>query len=518
MQFFPNFELAAMFFALSKYKNYYKMNKSLSIILSVIVLAIGAYLIIKDFHKEQIKIWDESASAEVSVDMYANNNYLFQYEDGEPKRGTIKPPLNIWPKMICYHFFGINEFSVRLPSIIASLFTMLLLWYFGFFVLKRPRLGILFALILISSRGYVSYHVSRTGDPDALLVFFITIAILSLYQLIQKYPVKRNKYYIFLGIALLLAMYTKSIMGLAPLAGLGVYTLANKKGRRVLSDLRFYLTTLSALVLIIAYYVLREYLDPGYLAHVLRYEIFSFKEAPNDWVKHPEFSFYINYLFTEGFKPFMYIFPLSLLVYLYSKDNTIKELIKFTFWGIIIFILAMSAATLKNEWYIAPVYPFLAIFTGATLVGIKDIIKSKTKEKHHLIVSIVFVMIIIGLCINPIKKIDSANHHYKHSVYYFEREGRFFDSVKQDHPYIKDIGIIIPHHTRQLQFYINKYEYLDNTNTTIYKDIPGANVVGDTIIACDKDIKSKLPERFSYKVIDTDEYCKLIKIEKVLND
>ncbi len=490
------------------------MNRYLSIVFSLIVLFVGSYLIVKDFHKEQIKIWDESASAKVSVDMYANNNYFFHYKDGEPARGTLKPPLNIWLKMICYHFFGINEFSVRLPSIIASILTMLVLWYFGFFVLKRADLGILFALILISSKGYVSYHVSRTGDPDALLVFFVTLAILSLYQLIQKYPIKNNKYYLFLGISLLLAMYTKGIMGLAPLAGLGIYALANKNGRKVLSDYKFYVTSFSVVILVIIYYVLREYLDPGYFAYVLRYEIFSFKEAPNDWVKHPKFTFYINYLFTEGFKPFMYIFPLSLLVYLYSKDNTVKELIKYTFWGIIIFILAMSAATLKNEWYIAPVYPFLAIFTSATMIGMKDIIILKTDRKYHLMINIVFVAIIIALCFNPIKKIHRANHHYKKSVYYFEREGRFFDSVKQDHPQIRDIGVIIPHHTRQLQFYINKYEYLDGTNTTIYKDVDKIKAEDDTIIACDNNVKEKLLENFSYEVIDSDEYCKLIRIEK----
>lgn len=488
------------------------VKKTLSIIFSAIILLVGSYLIIKDFHKEQIKIWDEGSSAKNSVDMYANNNFIVQYDDGEPVRDDFKPPLNLWTKMICYHFFGINEFSVRLTSIIAALLTMFVLWYFGFFVLKRPELGIIFPLLLISSRGYVYYHVARTGDPDSLLVFFITLSMLFLFQLIQKYPVKKLKYISFLGLSVLMAMYTKGSMGFIPLAGFGVYALLNRNGRRVLSDLHFYYMCIITLALISAYYLLREYFDPGFFRGVLGIELFSFTKSESGYVKHPEFTFYFNYLLTHGFKPFMYLFPIPLIVYFVSGDTIIRKLISYTFLGISIFLLGMSAAALKNEWYIASVYPYLAIYTGAGLIGLKDILATKYFPNYKLIVNIIFVVAVALLCIFPILKINKANQSYKQSIYYFEREGRFFDYVKKSYPETKKIGVIIPHHSRQLKFYTKKHNYLDGTNTTIYKNVPDT-LSNDTIIACQKDVISELSEKFYYDTIDTDEYCKLIKIE-----
>lgn len=488
------------------------MNNKLSILFSIIVLSVGSYLIIKDFHKEQIKIWDEASSAKNAIDMYVNGNFIVQYDDGVPIRDDFKPPLNLWLKMAAYHFFGINEFSVRLPSIMAALFTMLALWYFGFFVLKRPSLGILFALLLISSRGYVYYHVARNGDPDSLLVFFITLSFIFFYQLVQNYPRNKHRYFILLGMAVLFGMYTKGIMGLAPLAGLGVYLLTEKKGRKLLLDYKLYLTGLTVLVLVAAYYVLREHLDPGYMEGVLKYEILSFREAPL-YVKHPQFSFYFDYLENHGFKPFLYLSPMGLLVYFFTTDQLIKNLLKFSFFAIIVFLLGMSTATMKNEWYIAPVYPYLAIFTGSALVGTKDIVRARIFKKYQTVVDVVFVAAICVLCYHPIKKIDEANHQYNENVYYLEREGRFLRTVKRTYPQIKNIKVVIPHHTRQLEFYIKKYRHDDGTNISIYKDVYPA-LPGDTILVCNSEEKQRLAKLFDYEVLDSDEYCLLVRVEK----
>jgi 4-amino-4-deoxy-L-arabinose transferase-like glycosyltransferase len=492
------------------------MNNKLSILFSVIVLSVGSYLIIKDFHKEQIKIWDESSSAKNAVDMYVNKNIIVQYDDGDPVRDDFKPPLSLWSKMIAYHFFGINEFSVRLPSIIAALLTMFALWYFGYFVLKRPSLGILFALILISSRGYVYYHVARNGDPDSLLVLFITLSFIFFYQLIQNYPTDKHRYLVLLGLSVLLGMYTKGIMGLAPFAGLGVYAITEKNGRKLLLDYKFYLMGIIALTLVAAYYILREYLDPGYMDGVLKYEIFSFREAPI-YVKHPQFSFYFDYLENHGFKPFLYLSPAAILVYLFSTDRIIRNLLKYSFFAIIIFLLGMSSATMKNEWYIAPVYPYLAVFTGTLLAGIREVFHKRLPERYKKTIDVVFVAAICVFCFHPIKKIDQANHHYKHNVYYFEREGRFLNTVKQRHPHVKNIGVVIPHHTRQLEFYIKKFRYDDGTNTSIHKEVH-AGLSGDTIIVCHDEEQAILNQMFDYELLDQDEYCILVRVKKRIAD
>ncbi len=486
------------------------MKKNTAVFFSILVFALGFYLIVKDFHKEQVKIWDEASSAKNAIEMLANNEFIVQYDDGEPVRDDFKPPLSLWLKMLCYSVFGINEFSVRLPSILAALLTMFFLWYYGFFVLKRHDLGIISALLLVSSRGYVGYHVARTGDPDALLVLFIALAVILLFHLFWKYPQNRNRYYWFIGGAITLAMYTKGIMGLAPLVGIGLFFITQKKGRQILSDYRLYLTGFIAISLTGLYYITREALDPGFLQGVLKYEILSFREAPA-FVKHPEFSFYINYLYKEGFHPFFYLAPVPFLAYFLTKNNLFKQLILFSFFGSAVFLLGMSAATLKNEWYISPIYPYLVLFISTGLIGLKEIFSEKFYPGHGRTIGIIFSVLIFLLVFQPIRKIDKANHRYRYEVYHPEREGRFFDNIKKRYPEIKEIAVITPHHIRQLQFYTKKYEYLDQTETHIYQKVP-EDMTEQKVIVCDQEKLFQFSRKYNFELIDKDEYCYLMKV------
>ena len=489
------------------------MNRKFYIVLSYIVLLLGAFLILKDFHCEQVKIWDEASSAKNAIDMLANKNFIVQYDNGVPVRDDFKPPLTLWTKMIAYELFGINSFSVRFFSVLSALLTIFILWYYAFFVLKRPAMGVILALLLATSKGYVDYHVARNGDPDAMLVFFVTAAIILLFELFRTYPEKRGKLLLLLGAAITMAAYTKGIMGFVPLAGAGLYLLLKAKGRKILSDFRFYLPFMSALILLALYYVAREILDPGYMEGVLKYEVFSFKEAP-EFVKHPEFSFYFNYLLNFGFNPYFYFIPLSVVVFFVSKDKLIKDIILFSGIAAAFFLLGMSKATLKNEWYISPVYPYMVFLVGAGLIGFKDILISKffTQNTIYLkVITVVFWMAVFLLAWPSIRTINGANHAYRTYTYYPEREGRFLNAVKTKMPEIMDMHVIMPHHPRQLMFYMKKWEYVDKTKTSSSMDIPeGFN--SRYIIVCDKELKEQVIQDYPHKVLLFDEYCVLLEI------
>ena len=174
-------------------------------------------------------------------------------------------------------------------------------------------------------------------------------------------------------------------MGIAPLAGLAIFTFFEPNGRKLLVDYKLYLTIVLVLATVSVYYIAREIVDPGYFKGVLEYELFVVNKYPLGNPKHPEFSFYFDYVFLTGFKPFTYIIPISIATYFITKDTTLKKLTLFSFLGMLIFILGMSLSVTKNEWYISPIYPFLAILaaTGAyfTVVELYKIVK----EKYRLV-------------------------------------------------------------------------------------------------------------------------------------
>ena len=67
-------------------------------------------------------------------------------------------------------------------------------------------------------------------------------------------------------------------MGLAPFVGLGLYTLLSRKGRLLLIYPKFYYMLIIIIVITSAYYIAREFVDPGYIQGVIEYEILSFKK------------------------------------------------------------------------------------------------------------------------------------------------------------------------------------------------------------------------------------------------
>ncbi|NOZ48365.1 MAG: phospholipid carrier-dependent glycosyltransferase [Chlorobi bacterium] len=488
-----------------------QLNRIFFIVASILVLGTGTFLITEDFYKEQIKIWDEASSAKNAIDMLKNGNLLVQYDEGEIVRDDYKPPLTLWFKMICYKLFGINEFSVRLPSIIAALFTMFLLWYFGSFIVKKPELGILSALILISSRGYVTYHVARTGDPDSVLIFFVTGAILSFFVLLHNYPKSIKKYLAIFSVFVLLSIYTKSIMGIAPFAGVAIYTLIQKNGRKLLINYRFYISLLAIVLITSIYYIVRELIDPGYLKGVLEYEIFSFNKYPGGTPKHPEFLFYFNYLKNTGFKPYFYFLPVGIIYFFLKNENVLKKIILYSFLGSIAFFIGMSFSTMKNEWYISPIYPFLVLFVSSSFIALKDLILLKTGTNKSKYLSPVLIILIIFISWKPIKQIHNRNHKYENSVYAPEREGRFLRDTYKKLPNIKKLSIVTPYHQRQLKFYTKKLDFKSGIKSKIYKKVP-KNIIGDTLLICDNQLIKNVYINYKYALIAKDEYCKLFKI------
>src|SRR5690606_9263737 len=88
-----------------------------------------------------IRIWDEGRVATNALNMYLNNNWLITYFDGQPDLWNTKPPLLIWFQVISMKIFGVSEWSVRLPSAMASILTGLSLWFFCTRYLQKAWLG-----------------------------------------------------------------------------------------------------------------------------------------------------------------------------------------------------------------------------------------------------------------------------------------------------------------------------------------------------------------------------------------
>lgn len=497
-------------------RNYLRIKLLLKLLV-FLMFAVYFIQITWNIGQEPVKVWDESVTAQNAIEMMQTRDYIVIRKNGQPDYFNTRPPLAIWTKVISYQIFGISAFSTRLPSLVASLLLAIFLSVFLFWQYRDPYYIIFTLMIMATTRGFISHHVARTGDPDALLVLFTGIYYVVFFLLIEHYPKNRNKYLLIIGVAITLAFYTKSLAGLSPLAGIGLYMLLRKNGRKLLLEFRFYITAFLVLCSISAYYFLRDFYDPGYIDAIFKVELGIINDPL--FVKHPEKLFYFNYLRKTGFFPYFALLPLSIIPIIYSRNALIKRILIYSWIVSGIFLFGNSLVVLKNEWYISPIYVSFWIIAGVSLTEIINLLSSPIQQNSiRNTIKLLFVLILGSLISSRyfyIFRVNTTNPNK--DEYFHERAGNFLNSVKQDHADFRNIKIVTSQFPRQIDFYILKYKYLDNSKIERSTRLQSLNA-GDTVILCEDDIERKFYSAFKFEVLDSAKYCKLYRVLSVNPD
>lgn len=117
---------------------------------------------------------NESLRVIVSKEIIETNNWIITTLHGKPY--FIKPPLFNWLIAACGQLFGtINEWTSRIPSVVAMVFTGLAVYFLSGQTLSRS--GRLFAaLVTLSMTGLIKK--ARTAEIDSLFIFFVTLSLL----------------------------------------------------------------------------------------------------------------------------------------------------------------------------------------------------------------------------------------------------------------------------------------------------------------------------------------------------
>ncbi|MFA6518140.1 MAG: glycosyltransferase family 39 protein [Candidatus Shapirobacteria bacterium] len=333
----------------------------------VFLLAILGLCYLTFFHhldEFTIRLWDEGRNAVSALEMIKNGNPIVTYFNGIPDTWNTKPPLQIWIVAIMYKIFGVNELALRLPSAIAASLVVILIFGFGLKILKNRWIGLLGALIILSSMGFPDIHIGRTGDYDALLVLFISLGSLSFFGYLEN---KANKWMYFSGLFFVLAVLTKGVAGLLICPGIVLYVLfsgnliwlAKKKG--------FWETVLLALLVIGSYYLGREALNQGYLAEVWREEVWN-RSQNNLGANSSDFWYYWKLLASFRFQKWIYFVPLSIVAVLLTKNKVIKRFVVFAFLITVSYFLIISKTETKQMWYDAQLYPFMSLLVAIFII------------------------------------------------------------------------------------------------------------------------------------------------------
>jgi 4-amino-4-deoxy-L-arabinose transferase-like glycosyltransferase len=226
-------------------------------------------------------------------------------------------------------------------------------------ILGSYRYGFAAGLVLIVLPGYVGFHASRTADYDALLSLGTTGAFLSLWLAAER----DSRYLLLTWFFLTLAVLTKGIAGLLIAPGLACIALLRYRAIPWLQTRWFWLGFVFFVFVILAYYLGRDSLQPGYLEAVWNNELGGRFAQTNEGHDHPWY-YYLGVLVRHvGFGGgFLLLFGVVLAVKagsdrvrLAARDALIAAL----FLGVV-----LSSSQSKLDWYLVPMHPLLALAAG----------------------------------------------------------------------------------------------------------------------------------------------------------
>jgi 4-amino-4-deoxy-L-arabinose transferase-like glycosyltransferase len=202
----------------------------------------------------------DSTHAEAAREMVVTGDYVTLHVNGI--RYLEKPPLPYWLVAISYKVFGVNEFSTRLPMVLA----VMLLGVLGFCWGRRAfgeRTGIYVGLFVYTCAGV--YLFTRIFIPDVLLSLLIAAAM---YFFLTALEPEASAWRWYAGYAMMaLGVLTKGLIALVfPCGAAFFFLLATGEWRRWRE---FRLTSGLALFLAIAapWHILAGLRNPGTAEH-----------------------------------------------------------------------------------------------------------------------------------------------------------------------------------------------------------------------------------------------------------
>jgi 4-amino-4-deoxy-L-arabinose transferase-like glycosyltransferase len=335
------------------------MRFSYSKIAWLLWFALVLFALMFGLGRPPFQIWDEGRILINTLEMAQSGQWMATTFEGKPEFWNTKPLLLHWLQWASASLFGWNEWGLRLPSAASALGVVLLILGISKGILGSYRYGFAAGLVLIVLPGYVGFHASRTADYDALLSLGTTGAFLSLWLAAER----DSRYLLLTWFFLTLAVLTKGIAGLLIAPGLACIALLRYRAIPWLQTRWFWLGFVFFVFVILAYYLGRDSLQPGYLEAVWNNELGGRFAQTNEGHDHPWY-YYLGVLVRHvGFGGgFLLLFGVVLAVKAESDRVRLAArdaLIAALFLGVV-----LSSSQSKLDWYLVPMHPLLALAAG----------------------------------------------------------------------------------------------------------------------------------------------------------
>jgi 4-amino-4-deoxy-L-arabinose transferase-like glycosyltransferase len=348
----------------------------------------------------------DGAHAEAGREMLTLHDWVTLHENGI--RYLEKAPLPYWAMAVSFRLFGVSESSARLAQALGVLLLACLLVQMGRRFLSAEA-GLWAGVVCVTSFG--PYLFTRILIPDLLVGLWIGIG---LYFFLEGWQEQRPSVRSCWGLAATVALnvLTKGLIGLVFPAVIILVFLLLVGDLRHLLKMRLISSTFVFLLVAAPWHVLAALHNPpageakGFLwfyfvnEHFLRY---IGKRYPVDYGTFPLVLFWGMILI--WLMPWSAFLPqairevrLRLLKTAETRKSPEAALLLFFVWAIVI-LLFFSFST-RQEYYLAPALPALAMILGSWLARESEAAYGSDLARSGRISATVFL--IVGLLISAV--------------------------------------------------------------------------------------------------------------------
>lgn len=318
--------------------------------------------------------WDEARHGVSAKEMIVSGNWLVNTFNSQVDYYNLKPVMSFAPMIAGYEIFGFNTLGLRFFSALFIVFTGLVIMLVVSRELGAIK-GLLAGLILALVERFFLIHNARTGDPDALYLFFYIAALLFILG-----STKSAWRFALAGLFAGMAFLTKSFH-VIPLTMSLVCLLFMRFGLTAMAFKRMSLCLMAGLVPVLVWGFARYQFDGlQFLWKMIEYDVLNRASKPIEGHTGDAF-FYVRNLQSD-LKFWLIAVVLLALPTLFSKSKRTVAIRSFNLsnlansWStqlilcIAINVCLFSSAKSKLDWYVYPAVPLLAILLASWLVDL----------------------------------------------------------------------------------------------------------------------------------------------------
>jgi 4-amino-4-deoxy-L-arabinose transferase-like glycosyltransferase len=330
-----------------------------------VLIAFAATLFLSDIWAYKEFVRAESYFALGARSMVERNEWLTPHAPDELQLN--KPPLTYWLIGVSYKLFGSSYGSARLPSVLAAILVLAIVYGLGTW-LDGVQVGLISAAILASSYLFLTF--ARIAMSDMLLTLCVTAGFACFIAALTERTNRSRKVVLVGYVALALGVLAKGPVALALVAVPIGLELLVRRDREMFKRLRLPIGLALFLAIAAPYFLL-----VSARAGVGPLQFFFVSE---------NLQRFTGQVYESGARPFWYelaaflsdfapwsllILPAALFDWRARRSGATGRPRRILYLWLIYTVLLFSLASFKRDYYLLPAMPAAALIAGPLLAN-----------------------------------------------------------------------------------------------------------------------------------------------------